>query len=1294
MNKPIPAASTTLDLVRRLKEAIADAKTREEKIESDYRLVVARAKRECDEALVVVDADRDNQLAAEQSAYFLNKEATEAKHLRREQWIAAAFTRSESRLVSSIKGAKTKEISHVQTQTLDAKRRCEADLSEVEAQAAALTDQLRNDKSRFLKLREQARAALRGFPMMARPISAKAPPSDATPAETTPDVLQLREDLNTQLDDISSEVEQLNQQALPKLFRFLPLQWLLPVAAIAIGITGYLSKWPSQQFGLVGAVFAGIAGLLLVLQRIAAKPAAPVAASLASKFSNATQTFSTCSREMKPWLNGRKVALEEELETTVTELNQGLSSVIKDAEEVGADGPSRIAQQERRVSTKNIARHQSLMGRLESGHTGDRTAIQANAENRRQQTEQRRDQTIAEAEATREQAWKVLEEEWKTNTTELFSQLQAGQQATSTTFKTWNEDWMADWSAPAEFCHTAPFGTLKVDAAQLSDGLPESEKLALPGNAAFEAPLNLDFPHHGSLLLETESSADPQVIGALNNIMLRLLSSSPAGKLSFSIFDPVGLGQNFAGVTHLTDYEDSIINGRIWTQRDQMEARIRELNEHMEKVIQMYLRNEYETIADYNQQAGNIAEKYHFLVIADFPNQFSEQAIRGLLSIAASGARCGIHTLIHWDKRQTNPDALEPDDLRKNSLCINGGTTGAPLTFANGVGTGTELVLSAPPADALATDFVHRIGKASSDSNRIEVPFSQIMPPEEEYWQNDTTDELRIPIGRTGATKLQHMAIGKGTRQHALFAGKTGSGKSTLFHVMITNLALSCSPEQVEFYLVDFKKGVEFKCYGTKKLPHARVIAIESDREFGLSVLQRLDEELKNRGERFRELGVQDVAGFKKAGGGPLPRTLLMIDEFQEFFVEDDKIAQQASVLLDRIVRQGRAFGIHVLLGSQTLGGAYSLAKATLGQMVIRVALMCNEADAYLIMDETNSAPRLLTRPGEGIYNDSAGAIEGNSPFQTVWLPEEERDQHLDTVRALVEKTGITSPAPVVFEGNAPADIADNEVLNKLLKEGPSSPASPKLWLGAPNAIKGPTEAVFHRQSGNHLLVVGQRDDAVLAMTAIGLITLGAQFPKDALPIYVLDGSAPESSEREFLSGVCTQVPQKVKTSYENDVVELIGEIAAEMAEREEHGADGKPPVFVFIGGIQRYKKLRYDEDLAYSFDKSATEGNPSVQFNDIITNGASLGIHLVAAVDSYNNITRCLNRKALGEFEKRITFQMSANDSAALIDSTAASGLGMHRALFYNEHEGHLETFRPYAAPGASWVNSACTAR
>ncbi|HEY5792659.1 MAG TPA: hypothetical protein VIS74_05130 [Chthoniobacterales bacterium] len=80
----------------------------------------------------------------------------------------------------------------------------------------------------------------------------------------------------------------------------------------------------------------------------------------------------------------------------------------------------------------------------------------------------------------------------------------------------------------------------------------------------------------------------------------------------------------------------------------------------------------------------------------------------------------------------------------------------------------------------------------------------------------------------------------------------------------------------------------------------------------------------------------------------------------------------------------------------------------------------------------------------------------------------------------------------------------------------------------------------------------------------------------------------------------------------------------------------------------------------------------------------------MVITADSFNNVGRFLSRKSLGEFEMRVVFQMSANDSASLIDSPQASGLGLHRALLANEQEGSLETFRPYARPDRGWLEEA----
>ncbi len=772
---------------------------------------------------------------------------------------------------------------------------------------------------------------------------------------------------------------------------------------------------------------------------------------------------------------------------------------------------------------------------------------------------------------------------------------------------------------------------------------------------------------------------------------------APPGRLNFTIIDPVGLGQNFAGIMHLADYEEQIINSRIWTQSGQIEQKLADLNEHMEKVIQMYLRNEYATIAEYNEQAGVIAEKYYFLVVADFPANFTETAAKRLLSIAASGARCGVYMLIHWDQRQPLPPEFIPEELRNHSVCLSG--KGSQFLLGGKPMPGTELTLDPAPPPEFAIEFVNQVGLASRDSSRVEVPFAHVAPPEAEVWTEDTSKELRVPVGRTGATKFQYLAIGKGTCQHGLIAGKTGSGKSTLFHVIITNLALWCSPEQVEFYLVDFKKGVEFKCYATHRLPHARVVAIESDREFGLSVLQRVDDELKHRGDLFRQLGVQDVAGYKRAGGKEaIPRSLLIIDEFQEFFVEDDRVSQTASLLLDRIVRQGRAFGIHVLLGSQTLGGAYTVARTTLGQMVIRIALQCNEADAYLIMDENNPAPRLLSRPGEGIYNDMAGMLEGNSPFQVVWLPDQVREAYLAKVRAKADQAEVQSPGadggrlypgPIVFEGNSPADVRENAPLRVLL-EAPAIKATAvgRIWMGAPNSIKGPTEATFQRQGGNNLLLVGQRDEAMLAMLSVGLVSLAAQYPLGAARFILCDATAPGTSQREYIDRIVQAIPHPITQARPGELGDVMKELGQEMKQRADApDPEAAPPVFLFIHGIQKYSKLRFEEDFGFSSGDAEAEPNPAMVLNNLVCEGTRLGFHVIATCDTYNNVNRYISRKAFSEFEMRVLFQMSANDSASLIDNPKASLLGLHRAVFYNAQEGYLETFRPYALPGSEWV-------
>ena len=172
------------------------------------------------------------------------------------------------------------------------------------------------------------------------------------------------------------------------------------------------------------------------------------------------------------------------------------------------------------------------------------------------------------------------------------------------------------------------------------------------------------------------------------------------------------------------------------------------------------------------------------------------------------------------------------------------------------------MALDQPPQPERFTEIVRNVGRLVKEAGRVEVPFSSVIPQREAWWKGDSRGGLQVPLGRAGALKLQNLELGQGTSQHVLISGKTGSGKSTLLHVLITNMALRYSPEEVELYLVDFKKGVEFKAYARHMLPHARVIAVESEREFGLSVLQRLDTELRERGDMFRRQGAAGPQGI------------------------------------------------------------------------------------------------------------------------------------------------------------------------------------------------------------------------------------------------------------------------------------------------------------------------------------------------------------------------------------------------------------------------------------------------
>ena len=940
-----------------------------------------------------------------------------------------------------------------------------------------------------------------------------------------------------------------------------------------------------------------------------------------------------------------------------------------------------LVNQKRRDDDLHEAEEKNWAARSESDEQHDRELATCNSAH---------DDRLREIRLAYENAWQELRNRWQNGIQSLRNEYSDLHEINELLFPAWDSPVWHERPIVRDVPRGIRIGQQAFDLAAIPNGLAGDDRLRLEQPLQGQMPAFLGFPEKGGFLLKTRDQGRAKAVQMLQAVMLRFLTALPPGKVRFTIVDPVGLGDNFASFMHLADYDELLVTSRIWTEPAQIDQRLSDITGHMENVIQKYLRHQFRTIEEYNAAAGEVAEPYRVLVVANFPTNFTAEAARRLVSIVSSGAGCGVFALVSVDARASMPHGFNLADLEHQ--CLNLIWKSDKFVFKDEVLSQFDLAPEAPPDAQVISKLVHRIGAQAKNASRVEVPFDFVAPSAEKVWTSDSRKGIVVPIGRSGATKRQNLDLGKGTAQHGLIAGKTGSGKSTLLHAIITNLALTYGPDEVELYLIDFKKGVEFKPYAEHHLPHARVVAIESEREFGLSVLQRLDAELRSRGDKFRAAGVTDIAGYRDENpNDKLPRIMLIVDEFQEFFIEEDKMAQEAALLLDRLVRQGRAFGLHVLLGSQTLGGAYSLARSTIDQMAVRIALQCSEADAHLILSKDNSAARLLTRPGEAIYNDQNGLVEGNDVFQVVWLADDRRENILRQLDAKVD--GKARGPQLVFEGNAPAELGNNHLLDALLRSEtwPAAPRAFSAWVGDAIAIKDPTAALFRPQSGCHLLMIGQHEEAALAIATAAILGLAAQHRPDdpnqpfAAKFHILDGTAADDANADFLARLVDGLPQPAQVVDPWSLAPTISELAELVNARHSRSTEDRSTRYLIIHGLQRFRDLRKPDD-EYSFGRSAT-ATPAQHFTTILRDGPSVGIHCLMWCDTLTNVNRAMDRALLRECTQRVLFQMSATDSSHLIDTPLASRLGRNRALFHREEHEQPEKFRPYGMPTKDWI-------
>lgn len=784
------------------------------------------------------------------------------------------------------------------------------------------------------------------------------------------------------------------------------------------------------------------------------------------------------------------------------------------------------------------------------------------------------------------------------------------------------------------------------DDAREVDGEPK-------GTDCLALPLTLDSRSVGTLVLRCDASHRSAAAGVLRGFLWRTLAGRPPGSVRVTLIDPVARGDHFATLTPLTDFDASPVGPRVWSDESEIESRLAEAVVEMENLLQTTLRDRHAHLDDYNATAGELAVPTHVIAMVGHPTGLTRTAAAHLDALVRGGRRCGIVCVL----------SSEGDDppAGRDVLTLRRDDERWVLTDGPWSGHSAD-VPDEPPGDVRRA-LIRRIGRAADAAACVEVPIEKVLA-ECGSATGDTADGLTIPFGVGDGGRVVSLRLGHGVAQHALVVGKTGSGKSSLLHALVTAAVHRYTPDELHLYLLDFKKGVEFRVYADGP-PHVRVVGIESEREFGVSALRRLDEELTARGESFRDAGVSSLADFRRETGLPLPRVLLVVDEFQEWFVRDDRLSSEATMLLDRLVRQGRSFGVHVVLASQSLSGAYSLPRVTLGQMAVRIALRCGEADATTILADDNPAAASLRRPGQAIYNESAGAREANRSVQVARVRPEVHRERLAVIEERDVRWRGELPPPVVFDGHRPAVLTDAMIDGAAAASRPDRPVG---LLGESVRIGPPAMLPLPRDAGRNVLMIAP--GPAVRGVMLGVLSSVVRTHPDVRIVH-LSGGRREAGED--LSDVFAALALDVETATPRDAVATLSTLSETLSDR----APSDPPTIVVIDPLDRFRDLRQDDAFAFNLDVAAPQPDGGAVLQTLLADGPAAGVHTFVVAGAAETISRYLPRASLHDLSIRLLGNLTAADSSLLIDSPAASHLSPATLLHYDDTDGHTSAFR-----------------
>ncbi|MCD8145857.1 MAG: DUF87 domain-containing protein [Clostridiales bacterium] len=236
-------------------------------------------------------------------------------------------------------------------------------------------------------------------------------------------------------------------------------------------------------------------------------------------------------------------------------------------------------------------------------------------------------------------------------------------------------------------------------------------------------------------------------------------------------------------------------------------------------------------------------------------------------------------------------------------------------------------------------------------------------------WQENylSQEDFVLVLGESlGGRQTVNIAL----TAHLLLGGSTGSGKSVLLKLLL----MQCLRKGAEVYIVDLKGGVDFHPVWHQKC--RRICLTETDL---LTVLEEIVTELERRKKCLVAAGCANLSEYNKKTGNNLHRLILACDEAGELLdkngrnKEEKELLAKISSFLSTIARQGRAFGLHLILATQR-PDAMVIPGQIKNNMDFRVCGRADNVLSQIVLDNTSAADQ-IPKDAQGRFITGDGTV-------------------------------------------------------------------------------------------------------------------------------------------------------------------------------------------------------------------------------------------------------------------------------------------------------------------------------